>query len=380
MSQKEVVNQSRILVLSYEYLPLGGGGAKVVGGLVNEFASKGYTIDVVTMRFRGLKKVEKRDNITIYRVPSVRIHESRCFAIEMVPYIFFAFLKCLSLTKKHKYMLNHTHFIFPDGLVSFLIKIIRKLPLVVTAHGSDVPGYNPNRFKLLHVLLLPFWKMIVRNIDCIACPSMIIQDLINKNVPFATTRVVPNAIDIDKFCGDKPKDKKILIVTRMFKRKGVQYVLEALQGLEHDFEVNIVGDGPYLGALQKQATDLGNNVIFHGYMENTSEEFIDLYETSRIFVFPSEVENFPIVLLEAMGAGMAIITTKGTGCAEVVGDTGLLVEPRNVEEIRKNLAHLINNESYCKEIGQLARERFVENFSWSAVTKQYTDLYKTVSE
>lgn len=50
-----------------------------------------------------------------------------------------------------------------------------------------------------------------------------------------------------------------------------------------------------------------------------------MYETSKIFVFTSGAENFPIVLLEAMASGLAIITTEGAGCSEVVGDAALLV-------------------------------------------------------
>ncbi len=79
---------------------------------------------------------------------------------------------------------------------------------------------------------------------------------------------------------------------------------------------------------------------FYGYVDNNSPELRELYETASIFVFTSESENFPIVLLEAMAAGAAIITTSGTGCAEVVGDAAILVPPRDPEAIRAALEQL----------------------------------------
>ena len=110
----------------------------------------------------------------------------------------------------------------------------------------------------------------------------------------------------------------------MFKRKGIQHFFNAVEGLSLDYEIHIVGDGPYLDELKGMAKVLTTPIIFHGFLKNKSKEFVNLMESSRIFVFPSESENFPVVLLEAMDAGMGIITTKDTGCEEVVGNAALL--------------------------------------------------------
>ncbi len=162
----------------------------------------------------------------------------------------------------------------------------------------------------------------------------------------------------------------------MFERKGVQYILKALEGFDNNYEVHIVGDGPYLGSLKRIANDLKLKVNFWGLLNNQSKKLKELYETSRIFAFVSEAENFPIVLLEAMTAGMAIITTKGTGCAEVVKDTALLVEPKNPEAIREALLKLTQNQELCHELGSAARKRIIEHFSWEIVTEQYINTYK----
>ena len=108
----------KVLVLSYEYPPLGGGGAKVVAGLTSEMIKSGYTFDVVTMGYRGLPRREVRAGITIYRVPCIRINKSMCYFPEMIPYLLMAFPLALQLAKKNNYVINHTHFIFPDGVLS----------------------------------------------------------------------------------------------------------------------------------------------------------------------------------------------------------------------------------------------------------------------
>ena len=364
-----------LLELCYEYPPLGGGGGKVVQGLATNLIDLGYNIDVVTMKYNDLPKHEVSNEINIHRVPCLRASEELCHSYEMATYIAFAMPKLKKLFRSKKYILNHTHFIFPDGIISYFLKLQTGMPYVITAHGSDVPGYNPDRFKLQHTFLAPLWNTVVKNADCIICPSEIIESLVHKQRRDAKTFVIPNGLEIDKWNSSREKMKSILVVTRMFERKGVQYVLDALKGLSHDFEVNIVGDGPYLKVLRDLASKYSVDVKFWGWLDNDSPQLKELFETSRIFVFPSEAENFPIVLLEAMAARMAIVTTSGTGCAEVVGDSALLVKPKNSDDIRRALMTLINDPSLCKKLGDSSRNRLEENFGWKAVAKRYSDLF-----
>lgn len=116
-------------------------------------------------------------------------------------------------------------------------------------------------------------------------------------------------------------------------------------------------------------------MTFHGWMENDSAELKELYETSRIFVLPSEAENFPISLLEAMAAGNAIITTAGTGCAEVVGEASLLVEPGSSADLRRALGALVQDPEACARLAAKSRQRLDERFSWDVVARKYSMLY-----
>jgi glycosyltransferase involved in cell wall biosynthesis len=140
--------------------------------------------------------------------------------------------------------------------------------------------------------------------------------------------------------------------------------------------VNIVGDGPYLPELRRRAVALRSPAKFWGWLDNRSPELRNIYESSGIFVLPSEAENFPIVLLEAMAAGLAIITTAGTGCAEVVGDAGLLVPVRDSRAIGRALKQLVEDADLRHRLGVAARRRIEENFTWRAVAERYVEEYE----
>ena len=79
---------------------------------------------------------------------------------------------------------------------------------------------------------------------------MSIRSLIRHNYKDARTYLIPNGINTEKFKPQIEKKNRILVVTRMFERKGVQYLIEALRLLNLDYETHLVGDGPYLKYLK----------------------------------------------------------------------------------------------------------------------------------
>lgn len=370
----------KILELCYEYPPLGGGGAQVVYGLSKQLVATGHRVDLVTMRYRGLPPFEKMDHFSIRRVPCIRHGPIICHPHEMISYIFMALPTALKMARENSYDIIHAHFIFPDGILAYIVSSFTGIPYLITSHGSDVPGYNPDRFVLLHRMFKPLWERVVRRASRIVCITRFLEKLVKQAMPEAKTVIIPNGFFPGRFRTGKPKHDRILIVSRMFKRKGIQHFLKAVEGLSLDYEIHIVGDGPYLADLKQQAESSATRVMFHGFLKNSSRQFADLMETSKIFVFPSESENFPIVLLEAMDAGLGIVTTKGTGCEEVVGDTALLTAPGDVDGLRNALVGYMEDPLLCAQFGQRARKRLDENFSWPVVAGKYVKLYKKVIE
>jgi glycosyltransferase involved in cell wall biosynthesis len=288
--------------------------------------------------------------------------------------------KVARLVATRRYDVNHTHFIVPTGLLARLIKTWNGLPFVVTVHGSDVPGYNPDRFGLAHRLLKPLWQWIVQGADHVISPSQFLQRLVDQRPHGRPVSVIPNGFRYERFRPDRPKDRRILLVSRMLPRKGVQYLLAALPYLDlRGFEVDIVGDGPYLPTLRQMASEWGLPVRFWGWLDNTSPELKDLYERASIFAFTSEAENFPTVLLEAMAAGQAIVTCNGTGCPEVVGDDALLVPPRRPDALAAALSRLVQDDELRVRLGQRARMRVEHEFGWQGIARRHIALYRELS-
>ncbi len=165
--------------------------------------------------------------------------------------------------------------------------------------------------------------------------------------------------------------------SRIFGFKGFQYVIEAIKDMELGWDVNVIGEGPYLEELKRIAEGSKTPIKFWGWLDKSDRRFYELFKKSSIFVFPSEAENFPMVLLEAMAAGMAIITSTAGGCPEVVGNAGLLVEPRDSAGIRKAIEKLVSSQELRQRLAAAALER-VQLFSWKNVAGMYIELYEQI--
>jgi glycosyltransferase involved in cell wall biosynthesis len=179
------------------------------------------------------------------------------------------------------------------------------------------------------------------------------------------------------FNTSRPRKNQILLCSRLLPRKGFQYVIEAVRDLSLDWQVHIVGDGPYMETLKKLAGGSKTTIVFHGWLDRSDLKFKDLFETSSIFILPSEMENFPTVLLEAMSAGLSIITSAAGGCPEVIGNAGLIIEPANTNALRSAILSLTGDIELRDRLANLGKKQ-VELFSWETVARQYQKLYQSI--
>jgi glycosyltransferase involved in cell wall biosynthesis len=366
----------RILMLNYEYPPIGGGASPITRALAEQLAAATHSVDVVTMGYGQLPFHESfsDDRLHVYRVPALRRSPVRAVTIEMASYLTSAFPWALWRSFQTRYDLIHAHFLMPTTVMAAPLARLRNLPLVVTIHGSDVPGYNPDRFKRGHKLLAPVWRRMVSSADAIISPSRYLGSLLQQShhrpvdiIPYGFQPPTGSSVE---------RRKRILFASRLFPRKGAQFMLDALAGLDlTGWEVVIAGDGPMLEPLREQARTLGLNVSFPGFVKGQALQ--ELYASSAIFVFPSLHDNFPVVLLEALSAGCAIITNNITGMPEVVGEAGLLVRPHDIAGLREGIARLMGDEALRDRLGRLARRRIAE-LSWERVLEQHVELYQRV--
>lgn len=362
----------RILLPNYEYPPLGGGAAPVSRELAASLASRGHEVDVVTMRYGDLPRTETDGGVTVYRVASLRASQSMARPHEMATYLPAGFAKARQLFLERDHEVVLAHFILPTGVIAYLLDVAYGVPYYVTAHGSDVPGYNPDRFTALHRLTRPAWKHIVARAEAIVSPSKHLAGMIRSASEEATIEVIPNGFDADRYDPDRRKDERILATSRLFERKGVQYLLGALASIDTDWDVVVSGEGPYRETLERTADRLGVDTTFTGWVDR--ERLEDLLETSAIYVFPSSHENCPVALQEAMAAGCAIVASKHGGTGEVLGDAGIAVDPRDGRALSAALDHLIVREELRRELGRRARNRITSEYGWERITSKYEAL------
>ncbi len=365
-----------VLMLNYEFPPIGGGASPVTLELSRHLVKLGHSVDVITMHYSDLPRHEVIDGIDVYRTAALRKAPEICHTHEMATYILGALPALFKLINRKKYDVIHAHFIIPTEPLAFLASKIKNIPFLVTCHGSDVPGYNPDRFGLMHKLLSPAWKFLARQAPLLVSPSQSLKDLILQRCPKARVEVIPNGIYGNMF-QEKAKQNRILMCSRILPRKGFQYALEAIKELKTDWQVDVIGEGPYLDELKNIVADSDLAVTFWGWLDKEDKQFKELYETSSIFIFPSEAENFPTVLLEAMSASMAIISSNAGGCPEAVGDAGILVPPRDTQAIKRELVTLLQSQDIRVDLAQKARLR-AESFGWDVITKKYIEKYQSL--
>ncbi|MCC6682755.1 MAG: glycosyltransferase family 4 protein [Phycisphaeraceae bacterium] len=359
-----------ILCICYEYPPVGGGGGPACQGVCQSIVQQGHQVDVVTSAMRDLPRHELRQGVQIHRTSCIRRHLHYSNTFELFTGLLPAYRTAIGLTSKKQYDLIHCHFVVPSGIVARAVARKTGLPYIITAHGSDIPGYNPDRFDLVHKLIRPTWRSILRQAKVVNTPSCYLRDLIQANVD-VPVQIIPYGFNPPPDPGVAREDR-ILVVTRMFERKGVQHVIEALRGMQTHWRLCIAGDGPYLPALKAQAEAAGVEVEFHGYVQGP--QLVKLYHSAKVFAFPSSSENFPVVLLEAMAAGCAVVTTSGTGCAEVVGDAAITVEPDSPQQVRQALQSLLSDPDEIARLSTLARQR-IERFHWDRIGQEFERLY-----
>ena len=172
------------------------------------------------------------------------------------------------------------------------------------------------------------------------------------------------------------KNPYCLFVGRLTRRKGVQYLLQAL--VKADVNCVIVGDGPERNNLMSLAKKQGilNRVTFTGFIP--VEDLQRLYAGAEFFVLPSTAEGVALTILEAMSSGLPVITADIPGASEVVldGYNGFLVAPRDVEALSSKIQVLAKEREARKNMGNNARQFVIKNFSWRSIAEKTVEAYQ----
>lgn len=377
----------RVLLINYEYPPLGGGAGNATAHLAGEFARNGAEVVVLTSRFRDLPELEHSDDVTIQRVPVVRRRADRCTSPEMLTFMASATIAAVRLARKWRPDVSIAFFGIPSGPVAYVLKALYGVPYIVSLRGGDVPGFQPYDLALYHRLMGPAIRLLWRQAAAVVANSQGLRKLALESAPDVSIDVIPNGVDVERFQPAARTNQndvlRLLFVGRLTYQKGVDVLLRALHRIDGKmpFELEMVGDGDARSELESLVAQLGlvEQVRFAGWCDR--EEVPARFQPADVFVLPSHDEGMPNVVLEAMASALPVVATRISGNEELVehGKTGLLVTPNDPDELADALIQLIDTPATRQRMGHAGHTLVEQHYEWNHVAGQYLKLAKTVT-
>ncbi|HQP48713.1 MAG TPA: glycosyltransferase family 4 protein [Spirochaetota bacterium] len=392
-SKKKVLSSGKplsILIINYEYPPLGGGGGVATYDLAIEWAKQG-TVDVLTSSFRDLPRLETVHGVTIHRVPAL-LRKSRDAAsfVSMLSYVFFAIIKGYRLCRKNRFDVINTHFAVPSGPIGYILGKLFSIPNVLSLHGGDI--YDPSKKLSPHRNF--FFRRVVKFMlnhadDIVAQSSNTRNNTITYYSPKNEIAIIPLAFhppEIPKVkTKDLPfneKDFNIVTIGRLVKRKAMDVLIRSLADIPvKGIKLHILGDGPegdYLRTLAKEL-HVSEMVNFAGYVDD--EEKYMYLSHSRLFALTSLHEGFGIVYMEAMYCGLPIVCANNGGQVDFLEHerNALLIDVGDVSACRNSITRFYKEKTLYTRCSNNNRKKITEYYA-EAISEQYLARFRTLSE
>lgn len=364
----------RILLVNYEFPPLGGGGGTATKFHGWHLANFGHEVEVVTARLKGLRPLSRKGRLTIRRIAALRSERGQSNPIEMMSYVASAVPYLLARRKPRPDVMVSYHSI-PSGLAAWPLSVLWGVPHVVLFQGGDVPGWLPGELEKMHRRTLWLNRLVVHQSAGAYANSHGLRDLAQPSFPKKKIEVLQNGVDPTYYCpplegrGKREGPVRLLFAGRMTTQKGVDVLLKALGTStlrELDWHLDLVGGGPQLDNFLAMADDLGirDRITDRGWMERP--DLRNLYQQADVFTFPSRYEGMPNVVLEAVSCGLPVVGTRIAGIEEIIrdGKNGFLINVDDVEACADRIATIIRDRDARLRMGEEARRDVLEQWSW----------------
>lgn len=335
----------------------------------------------------------KDKNTRVFRLKSIRVVKKPEMRFAL-PFVADGRLKELV---DFKLDIVHAQTPFSLGILGKFIAERQKIPLVYT-HHTHYPEYAKVYFK--EKFILPFAAKVLTSwfsnaSSAVIAPSLKIKNLLKKYGVKKPIYILPTGINLNLFkitnkskkeakvlrekLKIKAKEKLMIFVGRIGKEKNIDFLIKSFGEIykkEKSAKLLIVGDGPDLERLKFEAgkTRL-NNIVFIGPLPHDSLPVY--YQAADLFVFPSLTETQGIVILEAMGSGLPILTLKDEAFSGVVlnNKNGFLVKTSSPKTFARKALEILNNKN-LKEKFSKNSYKLAKNFSEEKQAEKLVKIYK----
>jgi len=374
----------RILVLIHEYPPVGGGGGRVAQDLCRGLAALGHEIRVLTAHLDGLPAVETGDGFEVIRVRSGRKEPFRASLTAMAGYVFASIWSGMRLIREWKPDVIHVHFAVPAGPAALVLSRLSGVPYVLTAHLGDVPGGTPEKtgrwFKWVYPFTPPIWKSAA----AVVAVSDFTRRLAEKSYPVAM-QVIPNGVDLSALDPGKitPGNPPLVVFAgRFVPQKNPLQVVRTLSELRDlPWRCAMLGDGPLRAEVEGEIDRLGlrERFILPGWIE--PDDVIDWFRRSDILFMPSRSEGLPVVGVQALALGLAVVAGQVGGFVDLVepGVNGCLFDPDKPEPAADALRALLAEPRELLAQREASR-RLAGRFDLKQIVAQYEQLLLRLEE
>lgn len=349
----------------------GGGAEKVVAALADQMHLRGHQVKIAYLKGRDVVVKPECNYIQLIYLGFEKIND-----------FVFASKKYRALILSFKPDIVHAHMVHANIFVR-LNRIVCNVPKIIcTAHNANEGG----KLRMAAYRITDSLSDINTNVSVEA-----VEAFIQKKAFKDTAIAVYNGIDLNKFKNielSQPKlnhddtrnhIKKILAVGRLNIQKDYPNLLNALliikKEKKSDFKLFIVGDGEerknILSLIQKLS--LEDNVELLGRRNDIPE----LMSEADVFVLSSAFEGFGLVVAEAMACETFVVATDCGGVKEVMGNTGLLVPPKDSTALAQALTTAMEmSNADIKINNQQGLEYVKHNFDLQLIIKKWLNLYE----
>ena len=251
--------------------------------------------------------------------------------------------------------------------------------IVLTFQGGDIAEISRSSGHVRRI-----WRFLIAKADAVvACSHALRQDVVQFS-PRARVTAIHNGVDVDLFSKiirePRPSIRKILHIGKFEHKKSQDIILPAFKQLlatHPDCSLTLVGGaGPLVEETRALIARLGLQKHVEMSVNVPHDHLPGLMEKSDLFLLPSRVEPFGIVLLEAGASGLPVIATNVGGIPELIENerTGLLIEPGSVGELELAMRRLIDDPRFAWDLARKWRERVLATWSWDVTCQKYLSL------
>ncbi|RMF05942.1 glycosyltransferase family 1 protein [Candidatus Woesearchaeota archaeon] len=386
----------KILVIVNEYPPMAGGGGKFTEAFVKEFARSKEVSEVCVITAETGKKIptpkEKKIKIIPLRAAFRRNpRKSNSINRILTPFVFmFQAVKAgRRELKRKRYDLLWSVFSVPSGVAGSVLSRESGIPHAVTTIGTDV--YEPTKWYSPHRNLIYGWivRQVLKRAHLITAISEDIRKKViryfNPDRPVITAHIGFTPFPFKKVRREKLGLEKnayyLIYVNRIVPRKGHKYLLEALSRIkDENIKLIVVGEGPEKEKLRELAKELHveKRVVWTGYV--SEEKKWQHLTASDLYVSSSLHEGFGINILEAMHAGLPVVSTNKGGQTDFLeeGKNALLVAPKSPEELCSAILKLRKDNKLAKEMAKQNKEK-AKALTTHACANNYLRLFKRIA-